>query len=193
MRFIEQSLGALTTPHNIDNLPEVSDPEKTDASITRDEYQSFVDNYGDFEKETAARTSDTSLIDEAPADAIAANKRAKAQQKRNIERYGTELTGAQNIEMDRSYQRSTQLGVAGNTNNARIAQIESNTELRNKMLNIGNDVYGQAMTGLGNASSGAASRRQAFNRDKAQTKAQNIGAIGQLGATLGSAWMLGLI
>ena len=95
--------------------------------------------------------------------------------------------------MDRSYQRSTQLGVAGNTNNARIAQIESNTELRNKMLNIGNDVYGQAMTGLGNASSGAASRRQAFNRDKAQTKAQNIGAIGQLGATLGSAWMLGLI
>ena len=74
------------------SLPTVSDPEKTYASITRNEYQDFVTNFGDFEKELIGQLDDTSIIDEAPADARQQAEISKGIQQRNIERYGTELT-----------------------------------------------------------------------------------------------------
>ena len=110
-----------------------SDPQQTYANITRKEYQDFTKNFGGFEDDLLASTNDTSLIDEAPKDAIAESEKAKAIQQRNIERYGTELTGAQRKEMGRSYQRG---------------------------------------------------RQTAFKSAQAQTRASNMGAVGQLGSTI---------
>lgn len=161
-----------------------SDPQQTYANITREEYQDFTKNFGGFEDDLLASTNDTSLIDEAPKDAIAESEKAKAIQQRNIERYGTELTGAQRKEMGRSYQRGRQTGIAGNTNNARIAQFEANQKLRANLSNIAAGVYGGAMQGLGNASSNAAQRQQAFKQAQAQTRASNMSAVGSLGSTI---------
>jgi len=181
------------TGYSGSSLPTVTDPEKTYASITRNEYQDFIDSFGKFEEELIAGLDDTSIIDEAPADARQQAEIQKGMQQRNLERYGTELTGAQRQEMQRSYQRGTQLDVAGGTNQARIAQFEQNQRMRSNLMNIASGVYGGAMEGMGNAAGNAAQRRQAYNQAKAQHRASNIGAVGQLGGMVAGAWMLGLL
>jgi len=55
------------TGYSGSSLPTVTDPEKTYASITRNEYQDFIDSFGKFEEELIAGLDDTSIIDEAPA------------------------------------------------------------------------------------------------------------------------------
>ena len=174
-------------------LPTVSDPEKTYASITRNEYQDFVSGFGQFEEQLIGQLDDTSIIDEAPADARQQADIQAGVQQRNLERYGTQLTPAQRQEMDRANQRQEQLSVAGGTNEARIAQFEQNQRMRSNLMNIASGVYGDALSGMGNAAGNAASRRQAYNQAKAQTRAQNIGAVGQIGGMVAGAWMLGLL
>ena len=175
------------------SLPTVSDPEKTYASITRNEYQDFVSGFGQFEEQLIGQLDDTSIIDEAPADARQQADIQAGVQQRNLERYGTQLTPAQRQEMDRANQRQEQLSVAGGTNEARIAQFEQNQRMRSNLMNIASGVYGDALSGMGNAAGNAASRRQAYNQAKAQTRAQNIGAVGQIGGMVAGAWMLGLL
>ena len=174
-------------------LPTVSDPEKTYASITRNEYQDFVSGFGQFEEQLIGQLDDTSIIDEAPADARQQADIQAGVQQRNLERYGTQLTPAQRQEMDRANQRQEQLSVAGGTNEARIAQFEQNQRMRSNLMNIASGVYGDALSGMGNAAGNAASRRQAYNQAKAQTRARNIGAVGQIGGMVAGAWMLGLL
>ena len=181
------------TGYSGSSLPQVTDPEKTYASITRNQWQDFISNFGSFEEELIGKLDDTSIIDEAPEDARKQAEIAKGIQSRNIERYGTELTGAQRKEMGRASQRGTQLDVAGGTNNARIAQFEQNQRMRSNLMNIASGVYGNALSGMGNASANAASRRQAYNQAKAQHRASNIGAAGQIGGMVAGAWMLGLL
>ena len=175
------------------SLPTVSDPEKAYASITRNEYQDFVNSFGKFEEDLIGKLDDTSIIDEAPADARQQGEIARGIQRRNIERYGTELTGVQRSEMGRASQRGTQLDIAGGTNNARIAQFEQNQRMRSNLMNIASGVYGGALSGMGNAAANAASRRQSYNQAKAQARASNMGAVGQIGGMVAGAWMLGLL
>ena len=181
------------TGYDAQGLPMVNDPEKTYAGITRDEYQSFVKDFGQFEEQLIGSLDDTSIIDEAPADARQQSAISRGIQQRNLERYGTSLTPAQRAEMQRANQRQEQLNVAGGTNEARIAQFEHNQKMRSNLMNIASGVYGGALQGMGNAASNAASRRQAYNQAKAQSRAANIGAAGQIGGMVAGAWMLGLI
>jgi hypothetical protein len=166
-----------------------SDPQKTYATITRNEYEDFVKQFGGYEDSLIASVTETPAEDTAREDSIAASERQKAIQKRNLERYGTELTVAERSEMGRSYQRGRQLDIAGTTNDARIADIERTTNLRNTLANIASGVYGGAIQGLGNASSNAASRQQAYKQARAQNKANTISTIGTIA---GAALMFGI-
>ena len=174
-------------------LPKVKDPEKAFAGITRDEYQSYVKDFGQFEEQLIAGVDDTSLIDQAAGDARQQSAISEGIQQRNLERYRTSLTSAQRAEMQRANQRQEQLNVAGGTNEARIAQFEQNQRMRSNLMNIASGVYGGALQGMGNAAGNAANRRQAYNQAKAQSRAANIGAAGQIGGMVAGAWMLGLL
>ena len=162
------------------SLPTVTDPEKTQANITRADYQDFVTNFGKFEEDLIGKLDDTSIIDEAPGDARKQAEIQRGIQQRNIERYGTDLTNVQRQEMGRASQRQEQLDVAGGTNEARIAQFEQNQKMRSSLMNIASGVYGQALQGMGNAASNAAQRRQSYSQAKANARASNISAAGSI-------------
>ena len=192
-----QDVGGATEPSNPGappdynedyGIPNVSNPEKTYASITKREYLDWVKNFGAFEEETIGRLKDTSLVDEAPGLAKKQFEISRGTRERNLERYGTELTGAQRSEMGRASQRGESLAIAGTTNNARIAQIESNNRLRANLANIAQGVYGGAIEGMGSAAQNAQARMAEYQSAKAAARAQNT----QLAGSLASAAIMAI-
>ncbi len=169
-------------------IPNVSNPETAYASITKREYLDWMKNFSTFEEETIGRLKDTSLVDEAPGLAKKQFEISRGTRQRNLERYGTELTGAQRSEMGRASQRGESLAVAGTTNNARIAQLESNNRLRANLANIAQGVYGGAIEGMGSAAQNAQARMAEYQASKAAARAQNT----QLAGSLASAAIIAM-
>lgn len=178
-----QRTGSTVGQSQMSSLPQVSDPEKAYASMTKTQYLDWVKNFGSFEEKTIGRLKDTSLVDEAPEDAKKQAEISRGIRQRNLERYGTELTVAQRSEMGRASQRGESLSIAGATNNARIAQIESNNRLRANLANIAQGVYGGAMQGMGSAAANAQARSAAYQNAKASARAQNAQMGGQIAST----------
>ena len=70
------------------NLPVVTDPEATYATMQREDYDSYIKDYRSFEEKLISARNDTSLIDRAPEDAAKQSKIAQGVQDRNLSRYG---------------------------------------------------------------------------------------------------------
>ena len=165
------------------SLPQVDDPEKTFSDITRQEYLDYVNNFQDFELDLLEKAqTDTSLIDSAREDSAIAGQIAEGIAGRNLRRYGGQLTPAQQREQSRGLQRSNTLGSIQALSDARIAQREANQNLMFDLINIGQGVRRSAQDQLGSAAGDASARRQAFERAKAQSKAQTYSTLGTLGA-----------
>lgn len=164
-------------------LPEVTDPEKAYADITRGEFNDYVANYRDFEMELLDRASnDTSLIDQARTDSVNASALSSGIASRNASRYGGSMTPAQQRAMDRSLERGNVLGSVKSIADARIAQDEANTALMSDLINIGQGVNRSSQEQLGNAAQDASARKQAYSSAKAASKANTYSTIGSLGA-----------
>ena len=171
-----QNIAATTS-----SLPNVSDPEKVFAQITRDEYDDYVKNFRAFEMELLDKANtDTSLIDQAKADAAAAPSLSQGMADRNASRYGATLTPAQLKEQQRTLQIGSTLGSTQSIADARLAQMEANTGLRSDLINIGQGINRAAQNQLGSAAADANSRKQAYGNAKASAKAQNMSAVGSL-------------
>ena len=168
-------------------LPNVDDPEATFASITRQDYMDYINNFRGFEERLLALTDDDSLVKQAREDQATQNKIAKEVQQRNLERYGGGgLSAAQRQQQQRSLQRGGQLGMANTTNNARIRQREVNNALLNELIGIGQGVNQSSLSGLGDASAMAASRAAAYKNAKAQHHSNMVGLGGAvIGAIFG--------
>lgn len=167
----------------VDSLPTVSDPDKTYAAITKQEYEDFIAKYSDFEEDLIEKaTTDTSLIDQARLDAPMASQLTQGIQERNISRYGGELTGAQTNEMARALERGSVLGGIQSVNDARIAQDEANTRLLSDLINIGQGVNRASQSQLGTSAQNATQLKNAYQQAKAQSKAQTYNTVGQLGS-----------
>ena len=165
-------------------LPNVDDPEATFASITRQDYMDYINNFRGFEERLLALTDDDSLVKQAREDQATQNRIAGEVQQRNLERYGGGgLSAAQRQQQQRSLQRGGQLGMANTTNNARIRQREVNNALLNELIGIGQGVNQSSLSGLGDASAMAASRAAAYKNAKAQHHSNMVG-LG--GAVLGA-------
>lgn len=163
-------------------LLNVSDPDKAYADLTRKEYQDFVSNYGDFELEMIKKSqTDTSIIDQAREDVAAASQLTKEVQQRNLQRYGGELTGAQQQEMNRALQRGNTLGGIQSMNDARIAQDEANTRLLSDLINIGQGVNRASQSQLGQSAANATQLKNAYTQAKAQSKANTYNTVASLG------------
>lgn len=169
------------------NLPVVDDPEKTFANITRQDYESYLQDFSGFEKQLIEARNDTSLVDRAPEDAAKQAEIARGVQERNISRYGgAGLSIAQRQEQQRALQRQGQIGLAGGLNTARIAQKDINQRTLADLINIGQGVNRSSIEGLGTASANAASKAAAYNNAKAQHTSNMVG----MGSSLASAAIL---
>jgi hypothetical protein len=172
---------------SVSNLPEVSDPEKVYADISRQDYENYVRDFRGFEERLISAKDDTSLIDQAREDAVKQTQIAREIQQRNLERYGgAGLSVAQRQEQLRAIQRGGQLNLAGGLNNALIQQREINQRTLADLINIGQGVNRSAISGLGDASAMAANRAAAYKNAKAQHTSNMIG----LGSGLASAAIL---
>lgn len=175
-RNIQQQVNNTVAP-----LPVVSDPDKAYAEITRGEYQDFVRNYGQFEDELIRKAqTDTSLIDQAREDVGNAQALTAGIQQRNIDRYGGQLTAAQQSEMGRALQRGNTLGGIQSMNDARIAQKEANTGLLSDLINIGQGVNRASQSQLGASAQNATNLKNAYQQAKAQSKANTYSTVGSL-------------
>ena len=180
----EPRIGQMPQTRSVSSLPEVKDPEKVYADISRQDYENYLADFRDFEERLISAKDDTSLTEQAREDALKQNQIASEVQRRNIERYGgAGLSEAQRQEQLRALQRGGQLNLAGVSNNALIQQREINQRTLADLINIGQGVNRSALQGLGEASSMAANRAAAYKNAKAQHKSNMIG----LGSGLASA------
>ena len=96
---------SLITP-NLSSLPVVSDPDQAMAQMTRQDYLQGRQNFDQFEQNLVDQAqTDTSLIDQAREDSRLAQDTAAGIAERNRQRYGTELTAAQQQQQNLSTQR----------------------------------------------------------------------------------------
>ena len=165
----------------LSGLPQVSDPEKSAASMAKQQYTDYVSLFQPFELDLIEKAkTDTGLIDSAREDATTQTGVAAGIQSRNLERYGTDLTPAQRQEMERSNQRGGQTRMAGGLNDARIMQQEANRRLMSDLINIGQDVNRSSMAQMQSAAGDAAERKVAYERAKSQHKQQQYSTLGTL-------------
>lgn len=168
---------------SISALPEVKDPQKVQADITRQDFENYLKDFRGFEERLIAARDDTSLIEQSREDAIKQNRIAQEIQQRNVERYGgAGLSAAQRQEQQRALQRGGQLSLAGGLNNALVQQREINQRTLGDLINIGQGVNRSSLQGLGDASAMAANRQAAYKNAKAAHSSQMM----QMGAGLGS-------
>lgn len=163
------------------SLPNVSDPEKAYANLTRQEYLDYVANYRGFEEQLINKAlTDTSLIDQAREDVGIAQTLTQGVANRNAQRYGVALTPAQIQQQQLRLQRANTLGGIQSINDARIAQREANTQLLGDLINIGQGVNRSSQQQLGSAAADATQRRNAYTQAKAASKANTYSTIGSL-------------
>lgn len=159
-------------------LSNVSDPDKTFSDILRQDYNDYIDNFRDFEKQLLGMTDDTTLVDRSRRNAAQQAEVAAGIQSRNLERYGQGLSAAQIQQQQRAAQRGSALSMANTVNNARVQQRQMNQALLQELIGIGQGVNARALEGLGTAAQGAVQRRGAYKNAKASyaSNMTNMGA-----------------
>lgn len=168
-------------PDYVSDLQTVTDPDKTYAQMTRDDYNRYVQDYRPFEEKLLQQAqTDTTLIDSARENSEIAQGLMTGVVARNAERYGTNLTPAQLQEQARSLDRANTLGAAQSINDARIAQKEVNQAAIADLVNIGQGVNRSSLSQMQGAAQAATQRKNAYDQAKAASKAQTYSTIGGL-------------
>lgn len=177
----QMQIGGASTGGAMVNLPNVDDPEKAYADLTRQQYLDYVKNYRGFEEQLINKAqTDRSLIDQARKDVGVASALTQGVAARNAQRYGVALTPAQIQQQELRLQRANTLGGIQAVNDAKIAQRESNTALLSDLINIGQGVNRASQQQLGSAAADATARRNAYTQAKAASKANTYSTIGSL-------------
>ena len=167
----------------VNSLPTVTDPDKTYAKITRQEYNDYVGEYRDFENKMIEEAqTDTSLIDYARENSGIASGLAQGISDRNASRYGGTLTPAQIQQQSAMLQRGNTLGGIQSVNDARVAQSELNQSKLADLINIGQGVNRSSLNQMSSAAGNATQRKNAYDSAKAASKAQTMSTVGSLGA-----------
>ena len=186
-----RSIGTLQFPntysnYSADELPIVSDPDATFASVAEGAHERYIRNFRDFEDALVSSRDSTELVDAAMEDIPQQTELARGIAQRNRERYGYQQTAAERQEAEKMLQLGGALNLAGGLNNARLAQRDANRFMLGNLINIGQGVNRSSMRGLGSAAQNAAARQQAFQNDRAAYKQQTAGFLGKLGSALAS-------
>jgi hypothetical protein len=175
------SYSAANNPtYNIDSLPEVSDPDKTFADVSKRQKQFVISNVRPFEQELMSRLDSTELVDAVPEDVAQQQAIAEGVTRRNRERFGFERSQALANEQQRAIQRGGALNLAGGLNNARLQQDAINRQALNQLVDFAGGINRSNLSSLGEAANLKTQRDNAYTNAKAQAKAQRYGFIGSL-------------
>lgn len=167
------------------------DPDDVYARMTRMEFNDYVKNYRDFEEDLLEKSqTDTTLIDQAREDLSASPALMEGVQQRQMDRYGTALTPAQQKAQRDAMTRQNTLGTIQGMSDARIAQREQNQGLLAQLIDIGQGVNRTAQDQMGGAAADATQRKNAYTQARAQHKAQTYSTLGSLGG-MGVAFLMG--
>lgn len=185
------SIGTLEFPntysnYSADELPVVTDPDATFASVAEGAHERYIRNFRDFEDALVSSRDSTELVDAAREDIPQQTELARGIAQRNRERYGYQQTAAERQEAEKMLQLGGTLNLAGGLNNARLAQRDANRFMLGNLINIGQGVNRSSMRGLGSAAQNAAARQQGYQNDKAAYKQQTASFMGKLGSALAS-------
>lgn len=167
------------------------DPDDVYARMTRMEFDDYVKNYREFEEDLLEKSqTDTTLIDQAREDLAATPALMQGVQQRQMDRYGTALTPAQQKAQRDAMTRQNTLGTIQGMSDARIAQREQNQGLLAQLIDIGQGVNRAAQDQMGGAAADATQRKNAYTQARAQHKAQTYSTLGSLGG-MGVAFLMG--
>jgi len=167
------------------------DPDKIYARMTRMEFNDYVKNYRDFEEDLIEKSqTDTTLIDQAREDLASTPALMQGVQQRQMDRYGTALTPAQQKAQRDAMTRQNTLSTIQGMSDARIAQREQNQGLLAQLIDIGQGVNRAAQDQMGGAAADATQRKNAYEQARAQHKAQTYSTLGSLGG-MGVAFLMG--
>jgi hypothetical protein len=156
-----------------DRLKQVSDPQKTLAKVTKGEYVDFRKNFGQFERDVVNEAmTDTSLIEDAAQMTPRQFGLAADVQRRNMDRYGGDVTSAQQAQGNRNLITGGILGTSNALNQSAIKQRDLNTDRFYNLIDIGQGVFNSASGSMGQAAKMAADRKAAENAASEQRKAQ---------------------
>lgn len=155
----------------------------TAAQMIYDQMADYNRLYRPQEDKVIADLGSNALIDEARAT-LRSTDQTQAYDRgiRNMRRYG----GAAPTALQRDV-AAKQIGLRTATsgvntmNNAMMSQYERNTGLRDKMIDVGRDLQGQASSGIMDAARGDSMRKQTNMMNKAQDKANMTSTAATLG------------
>ena len=151
------------------------------ATTTRSEFNNYMTNYAPIEDEMLdLAQNDTSLIDAAPEDAANATRIANGITNRNV----GELTPAQRQELGREQQRTGQKTLVTAQNLAQRDQQEINLQRLSAVMNSGISSKNSGLALMQSGAQSEAARNSAYNQNKAQSRATNIGMLGTAAAML---------
>jgi len=169
--------------NNSNTLAPVANPDSVYANMTKQDYLDYIKNFRPFEDELIEQAkTDTSLIDQAVEDTAIAQQMTAGIAKRNLGRYGAELTPAERQQQTRNLQRANTLGGIQAISDARLAQKDANVKLLGDLINIGQGVNRSSLSQMGSAAADASARKSAYEQAKAASKQQTYSTIGGLGA-----------
>lgn len=169
--------------NNSGTLAPVANPDSVYANMTKQDYLDYIKNFRPFEDELIEQAkTDTSLIDQAVEDTAIAQQMTADIAKRNLGRYGAELTPAERQQQTRNLQRANTLGGIQAISDARLAQKDANVKLLGDLINIGQGVNRSSLSQMGSAAADASARKSAYEQAKAASKQQTYSTIGGLGA-----------
>ena len=150
----------------------------TQSQVTRQQFEDYKRLTQPEEDKLLQQTTDTSIVDTALDRSTTASNVQEGITQRNIERYGSELTPAQRLELSKQQNRNRTLTDISAQNFAQRDQMQQNL---NRLLTLGNLGVMQQNRGnqmLGIASGNEAARQSAFKQDQANSRAQTANTIG---------------
>lgn len=165
------------------NLPRVTDPGATLASLSRSQYDDFVTNFGQFETDLINRArTDTSIIDQAREDAPRAAQMSGDISRRNVARYGAALDPATAAQMERTTRLRGTLGQVQAVNDAYVDQDTVNSTLAARLIDIGQGVQSGASAGLQSAAANQNALDNAYRDARTASRNSTRSTIAGLGS-----------
>jgi hypothetical protein len=155
------------------------------ASLTRAQWQYFLDFYRPQEQEIlseAMRTDFTTEGDEAGLTAAAGVQAGRGTLERNLRRTGVQLTDEERKALDRRTGSTLARATARAENTTRRGLSDSRTNLLRGAVEIGRGVASTASYGLNSAADMAAQREALYQQQKSAASSTNISTAASLAA-----------
>lgn len=159
------------------DTPSLSDPTKALEQTSQRLSDSYQELGGpQIEQELLASIEESTTEEALRADEIARNRQAGID-RRNLERYGIQMTAAEAREIDAQGQRNKQLGIVNATNISRFSDKIGSIGKSFAMGAFANTALGKAMQGLSAISGMQQAQEQAYRNARSSAKNARRGLV----------------